>query len=108
MERKLEESNKRYYNPSTKSLMEAVKKRKLNLGTENILPSPGLIGPPINEAFPWPKDYGSEDFESLSKQAALAEKERQERINKATYETIQTGSIKEIIKIGILYYASYY
>jgi hypothetical protein len=98
MERKLEESNKRYYNPSTKSLMEAVKKRKLIKGTENILPSPGLIGPAVNEALPWPKEFASEDFESLTKLAILAEQERNVRINKVTYETVQKGSIKEIIK----------
>ncbi|OMJ83386.1 hypothetical protein SteCoe_15721 [Stentor coeruleus] len=97
MELKFEESNKRYYNPSTRSLMEAVKKRKLNRGTENIVPSPRLIGPPVKEAFPWPKSIMSEEFEVLSKEARLAEQERQLRINKATYETVQIGSIKEIV-----------
>ena len=100
MDRKLEESNKRFYNPCTRSLMETLKKRKLNKGIENILPSPGLIGPAVNEAFPWPKEPASEDFESLTKQAILAEQERNQRINKVTYETVQKGSIKEIIKIN--------
>ena len=97
MEPRFEESNKRYYNPSTQSLMEAVKKRKLNVGTENILPSPGLIGPPVMEALPWPKTLVSEEFEALSKEAVLAEQERQLRINKATYETVGIGPIKEIV-----------
>lgn len=97
MEARFEESNKRYYNPSTQSLMEAVKKRKLNVGTENILPSPGLIGPPLIEALPWPKSIVSEEFEALSKEAYLAEQERQTRINRATYETVEIGSIKEIV-----------
>ncbi len=97
MERRFEESNKRYYNPSTRSMMEAVKKRKLNKGTENILPSPGLIGPPTIEALPWPKGVVSDEFEALTKEALMAEKERQLRINKATYETLTIGSIKEIV-----------
>jgi hypothetical protein len=97
MEPRFEESNKRYYNPSTNSLMEAVKKRKLNMGTENILPSPGLIGPPLIEAFPWPRALISEEFEALTKEALLAEQERQRRINKATYETVEEGPIKEIV-----------
>ena len=97
MEPRFEESNKRYYNPSTQSFMEAVKKRKLNIGTENILPSPGLIGPPLKEAIPWPRTIVSEEFEALSKEAFLAEQERQHRINKATYQTTEIGSIKEIV-----------
>ena len=97
MEERFEESNKRFYNPSTQSMMEAVKKRKLNKGTENILPVPGLIGPPINEALPWPKGCLSSDFEALSQGALIAEQERQLRINKATYETVKIASIKEIV-----------
>ena len=97
MERRFEESNKRHYNPSTISLMEATKKRKLNKGTENIHPSPGLIGPPVNEAIPWPKGMISDEFEALSKEALLVEQERHLRINKATYETVAIGSIKEIV-----------
>ena len=97
MEPRFEESNKRYYNPSTESQMEAVKKRKLNKGTENFFPSPGLIGPPRIEAFPWPKSLISEEFEALSKEAFLAEQERQSRINKVTYETVEEGPIKEIV-----------
>jgi hypothetical protein len=97
MEPRIAETNKRFYNPSTKTPMEAVKKRKLNRGTENIIPSPGLIGPPIIEALPWPKGLACEEFEALSKEALLAEQERQLRINKATYETVEIGSIKEIV-----------
>ncbi|OMJ67504.1 hypothetical protein SteCoe_35306 [Stentor coeruleus] len=93
MELKFEESNKRYYNPSTRSFMEAVKKRKLNRGIENIVPSPWLIGSPIKEAAPWPRALMSEEFEVLSKEARLAEQERQLRINKATYDTVHIGTI---------------
>jgi len=86
------ETNKRLYNPYTESLLSAVKKRRLQQGVENIMPTPGLIGPPTKEAIPW-TDPLSDDVDLLASEAQSAEEERQSRINKATYETIYCGQI---------------
>lgn len=97
--RQIEENNKRLYNPHTGSLMEAVKKRKLMGGIENILPSPGLIGPPQKDPVQWPAPpIACVDIESLVVEAKMAEQERQQRINRATYETTSLGPIREQVK----------
>ncbi|CAG9333565.1 unnamed protein product [Blepharisma stoltei] len=96
--RPIAENNKRLYNPHTGTLMEAIKKRKLNAGIENIMPSPGLIGPPQKDAVPWPlPPIPCMEIEKLVQEKKLAEQERQERINRATYQTSNCGPIREKI-----------
>lgn len=67
MERPLQDNNKRYYNPYTDTIMSTIKKRRLNQGVENILPSPGLIGPPQRQNIPWPAPpLSTEEVEALT------------------------------------------
>jgi hypothetical protein len=95
----IEESNKRLYNPYTDSHMEVLKKRRLNNGIENIVPSPGLIGPPQVEAVPWPgPPLSLSEIQLLAAEAKQAELERQQRINRATYESVQIGAKREVVK----------
>lgn len=93
-----DEQNKRFFNPFVDSSLSAVKKRRLQKGTECILPSPGLLGPPTVENVPWPMALRTiDEAEALRAEALRAEIERQQRINRATYETSQIGPIREIV-----------
>ena len=88
------ENYKRLFNPSTDTAMETLKKRRLENGMENIIPSAGLIGLPSRESFPW---SSKTDAEKLAERVREIEAERQARINRATYETTWVGPIKEIV-----------
>ena len=93
-----DELNKRFFNPFVDSSLSVVKKRRLQKGTEHILPSPGLLGPPRVESVPWPMALRTMDeSDALREEARMAELERQQRINRATYETPQIGPIREIV-----------
>lgn len=93
-----DEANKRLFSPFVDSSLSAVKKRRLQKGTENIIPSPGLLGPPTLESAPWPMAPRSlVESEALRDEAKRAEEERKLRINRATYETPNIGPIREIV-----------